>query len=126
VKPCVEGLSCPNTATFTSKTECTQALEKYYGKRIDLNAAQSLLKREKTITLEKLPFQYDVKAQMQVRALLASGGNSLTVKTQGRSLKNGSLGDIIPVEIKAPSFSNQKSKQLEARIIGEGEVEIVR
>jgi hypothetical protein len=126
VKPCVEGISCPNTVTFASKTECIQSIEKFIGKRVDLIAAQSLLKREKTITLEKLPFQNDVKAQSQVRALLSSGANSLTVKTQARALKSGSLGDVILVEIKAPSFSVQKTRQLEARITGEGEVEIVR
>jgi hypothetical protein len=126
VRPCVEGISCPNTATFASKTECNQSLERYFGKRVDLVAAQALLKREKTITIEKLPFHSDVKGQSQVRALLSSGINSLTVKTQGRALKSGSLGDIILVEIKAPSFSAQKTRQFEARIIGEGEVEIVR
>ena len=96
------------------------------GKRVDLAAASSLYKRDKIISVEKLPFQNDVRAQSQVRAMMSSTRSSLTIKTHARALKNGSIGDIIPVEVNMPSFSLSKSRQIEARVTGEGEVEIVR
>lgn len=126
INSCLDGISCPTATIFKSKADCSVWLERFVGKRVDLAAASSLYKKDKILSVEKLPFQNDVRAQSQVRAMMSSTRSSLTIKTHARALKNGSIGDIIPVEVNMPSFSLSKSRQIEARVTGEGEVEIVR
>ena len=105
VKSCLDGISCPAVTIFKSKADCDVWVERFVGKRVDLAAASSLFKREKIVSIEKLPFQNDVRAQSSVRAMLSSTRSSLTIKTYARALKSGSIGDIIPVEVNTPSFS---------------------
>jgi len=126
VMSCTEDISCPQTTLFNSKEEASSQLSNYFGRRIDLPKARDLLKREKSISTEKLPFIADVRAQSVVRATYSHRDSTFKIRMNGRSLRNGSLGDIIPVELSAPNFSFQKSRTLDAKVVGEGEVEIVR
>ncbi|MEY4066724.1 MAG: hypothetical protein RIR26_2932 [Pseudomonadota bacterium] len=126
VMNCSEEISCPQTTLFSSKEEANTHLATFVGRRLDITKARDLLKREKAISIEKLPFISDVRAQSLVRATYTHRDSTLKIRVNGRSLRNGSLGDIIPVELSAPNFSFQKSRTLDAKVVGEGEVEIVR
>lgn len=126
IHSCLDGIDCPAVTTFATKQDCIQWTERFLGKRVDLLASQSLLKKDKLILVEKTQFLSDVRAQSVVRTLMSSNKSSLTIKTQAKALKAGTMGEYIPVEISAPSFGFNKTRQIEARITGEGEVEIVR
>ncbi|NBO38161.1 hypothetical protein EBU99_06230 [bacterium] len=123
---CIEGINCPQTRTFSNQIDCKKSIESLAGRRVDTPALQAIGNKERFVTTEKIPFQNDVKSQAQVRATLLSQNSSFTIKTSAKALKNGSIGDIIPIEITTPSYSLNKTRLLDARIVGEGEVELVR
>ena len=123
---CLEGINCPKTNLFSSQLDCMRWTEQFLGKKVDVTLAQSLLAKEKFLFPNKVPYQFDVRSQSSVRTIISSGQSSLTIKTLGKALRAGSLGEIIPVEISTPSFGGAKTRQVNARISGEGEVEIVR
>lgn len=123
---CTEDISCPQVSLFSSKKEAFAHFSSFLGRRIELSKTRELLRKENAISFERLPFLPDVRAQSQVRATYAHKDSNLRIRMNARSLRNGTFGEIVPVEVSAPSFSFQKTRTLDAKVVGEGEVEIVR
>lgn len=123
---CTEDISCPQISLFNSRQEAFVHFSSFMGRRVEMSKTREIMKREKVISLEKLPFLPDVRAHSQVRATYTHKDSNLKIRTNARSLRNGTFGEIVPVEVSAPNFSFQKTRTLDAKIVGEGEVEIVR
>ena len=125
IKSCVEGINCPTTSIFGSNTDAARWAEQFSGKRVDSESASALLRKEKHLFPEKVQYLLDVRSQSIVRAMMSSSNSSLTIKTQGKALKGGSLGEVLPIEINTSTFGVSKKRLINARVIGEGEVELV-
>ena len=126
VQSCIEGVNCPKTQLYGSQTECEQRVRQWSNRRIDLSALSYSAQKSGFISSEKIPFLSDVKASSSVRATMKSSNSTLSIRANAKALRSGSLGDVIPVEMQAVSGSSTKGKFVEARITGEGEVEVVR
>lgn len=123
---CIEGVNCPKTQIYVTQDESNKRIKQWVGRRIDVASTNFFGSKTDFVVAEKIPFISEVKAQSLVRALVTSRNSTLSIKTNAKALKNGGIGDTIPVEIQAAAGSLQKSKLLDARVTGEGEVEIVR
>lgn len=126
LKSCINNLNCPRVSLFESEAACQQELEKHFGKRVNIAASERFKNNKSEIFSDNLVYQNDVRSQTFIRAHYQSKGSPLSIRMNVRALRNGSFGDIIPIELKTPTASGRSVRQLEARIIGEGEVEIVR
>lgn len=126
IQSCVEGVNCPNTAVYATRKECLQKIDQLQSKRIDASLLTGSVAKTTLLHIEKIPFLNDVKANTLIRASLVTPGSSLSIKTSAKALKNGSVGDVIPVEIQSLSGKPSRNKFLNGRVKGEGEVEIVR
>lgn len=126
IQSCIEGINCPKTQLYGSQNDCEQRMRQLSNRRIDLSAVSYSAQKSGFIFSEKIPFLNDVKASSAVRATMKSRNSTLSIRANARALRSGSLGDVIPVEIQSVSGSSTKGKFIDARIIGEGEVEVVR
>lgn len=99
-------------------SDTTHLLRGYY-ESVDEIVGRTLkrtLRRDKVVTPSLLVVQKTVARGEQVTILAAAG--SIEVRMQGKAMKNGNPGDLIPVV-------NVKSKRkLQARVISEGLVRV--
>lgn len=126
IRSCFTRINCPKTKLFDNQTLCQKEVNKHDGKRINIAASERFQGHLKQIYLTNIVHENDVRSQSYVRANYQSQDSSLSIRMNVKALKSGSFGEIIPVEVKSPSVSTRSTRQLDARIVGEGEVEIVR
>jgi hypothetical protein len=123
---CIEGVTCPVTKLYRSAAECGEQIKLWVNRRID-SVSPSLNQPNSVFVLpEKIPFISDVRSSSAVRITVVSKDSSLSIRTNGRALKSGSIGEYIPVEIFSPANFGSKGKSVNAMIVGEGEVQLVR
>lgn len=126
VKSCFSGINCPRTALFETSASCQHDLQKHLGKRVNIAASEKFKNTKNDILADNIVYENDVRSQSFVRANYFSKNSSLSIRMNVKALRNGSLGDIIPVEMKSNTGTTSSTRQIDARITGEGEVEIVR
>lgn len=126
IKSCFVGLNCPRTSLFETSKDCLKDLEKHFGKRINLAASQKFKNNKSDIYTDHIVHQTDVRSQSFVRAKYLSNNSSLSIRMNVKALRSGSFGDVIPVELNSTRGSTRSRRQIDARVTGEGEVEIVR
>lgn len=126
IETCIRDVSCPKTKLSVSAADVKMKISQWKGRKIDVASANLPSQESAHILSEKIPFVSDVRAQSYVRATMTSKSTTLVIKTAAKALKNGIIGDIIPIELETSSGSFKQRKLLNATIIGEGEVEIVR
>lgn len=126
VQSCIEGVNCPNTKLYRSLAEAGEQIKLWANRRIDATSSSLNMQRSAYLIPEKIPFVTDVRASSAVRITVLSNDSSLSIKAHGRALRNGIVGDFIPVEILPAANSATKGRQVNAKVISEGEVQIVR
>lgn len=126
IRSCFTGINCPKTRLFDNQTLCQKEMDRHKGKRINRAASESFQGHLKQIYISNIVHENDVRSQSYVRANYQSQDSSLSIRMNVKALKSGSFGEIIPVEVRNPSVSTRSTRQFDARITGEGEVEIVR
>jgi flagella basal body P-ring formation protein FlgA len=110
----------PITATDVKLeiSDTTHLLRGYY-ESVDEVVGRTLkrtLRRGKVITPSSLVVQKTVRRGEQITILAATG--NIEVRMQGRAMKNGNPGDLIPV------VNVKSKKKLQARVISEGLVKV--
>ena len=126
VKSCIQDLTCPRVKLFENSTECLKNSEKHFGKRINIAASEKFRTNKSDIYADNIVYHNDVRSQSYVRAKYLSNNSSLSIRLNVKALRNGSFGDIIPVEMRSAAGTSRSIRQIDARVTGEGEVEIVR
>jgi len=126
IKSCFSGINCPRTALFETTASCLHDLQKHMGKRVNVAASEKFRNTKNDIFADSIVYENDVRSQSFVRANYFSKSSSLSIRMNVKALRNGSFGDIIPVEMKSTTGTTRSIRQIDARITGEGEVEIVR
>jgi hypothetical protein len=126
VKSCFRDLNCPRVSLFDSSAESLKDTEKHFGKRINIAASEKFRISKGDIFADNIIYQADVRSQSYIRAKYLSKESTLSIRMSVKALRNGSYGDIIPVEMRSTTGSTRSTRQIDARITGEGEVEIVR
>jgi hypothetical protein len=126
VQNCIEGVSCPSTKLYRTPAECEEQIKQLSNRRIDTASSMINLQKSTYLTADKIPFVSDIRSASQVRVTLLSKDSSLSIRASGKALRGGSIGDYIPVEVNSASGSSNRSKLVNAKIISEGEVEVVR
>ncbi|MEW8508599.1 MAG: flagellar basal body P-ring formation chaperone FlgA [Candidatus Thiodiazotropha sp.] len=99
-------------------TDTTRLLRGYY-ESIDQVVGRTLkrgLQRGKAVTPSLLVVQKTVQRGEQVTILAATG--AIEVRMQGKAMKNGNPGDLIPV------VNVKSKKELQARVVSEGLVRV--
>ncbi|MES9968774.1 MAG: flagellar basal body P-ring formation chaperone FlgA [Candidatus Thiodiazotropha sp.] len=99
-------------------SDTTHLLRGYY-ESVDEVVGRTLkrpLRRGKVVTPSQLVVQKTVARGEQVTILAAAG--SIEVRMQGKAMKNGNPGDLIPV------VNVKSKKKLQARVIAEGLVRV--
>ncbi|MES9816807.1 MAG: flagellar basal body P-ring formation chaperone FlgA [Candidatus Thiodiazotropha sp.] len=99
-------------------SDTTHLLRGYY-ESVDQVLGRTLkraLRRDKVVTPTSLVVQKTVSRGEQVTILAAAGG--IEVRMQGKAMKNGNPGDLIPV------VNVKSKKKLQARVISQGLVEV--
>jgi flagella basal body P-ring formation protein FlgA len=99
-------------------SDTTHLLRGYYGSADEVvgRIPKRTLRRGKVITPSSLVVQKTVRRGEQVTILAAAG--SIEVRMQGKAMKNGNPGDLIPV------INVKTKKKLQARVISEGLVKV--
>ncbi|MFZ9521611.1 MAG: flagella basal body P-ring formation protein FlgA [Silvanigrellaceae bacterium] len=126
IQSCLKGLNCPTTRLYSSLEECKTRVQQWSTRRVESSIFNGQFQKSSLILAEKIPFLSEVKANMPVRVSVLSRNSTLSIKTSARALKNGSIGDSIPVQMQTSSGFSVKQKLLDAVVTGEGEVEVVR
>ncbi|MBW9272294.1 MAG: flagellar basal body P-ring formation protein FlgA [Candidatus Thiodiazotropha sp. (ex. Lucinisca nassula)] len=99
-------------------SDTTHLLRGYY-ESVDQVLGRTLkraLRRDKVVTPTSLVVQKTVSRGEQVTILAAAGG--IEVRMQGKAMKNGNPGDLIPV------VNVKSKKKLQARVISQGLVKV--
>lgn len=126
VEQCLKDVNCPKTQLYNTTIDCNNRIQQWQGRRVDLSALNSANQRASGVLPEKIPFIPDVRSQNLVRTSILSKDSSFIIKTTSKALKSGKIGDLIPVELNTSAGSFQKNKTIDARVIDDNEVEIVR
>ncbi|MEW8307063.1 MAG: flagellar basal body P-ring formation chaperone FlgA [Candidatus Thiodiazotropha endolucinida] len=107
------------TADVKLEISDTARLLRGYYESVDQVLGRTLkraLRRDKVVTPTSLVVQKTVSRGGQVTILAATGG--IEVRMQGKAMKNGNPGDLIPV------VNVKSKKKLQARVISEGLVKV--
>jgi flagella basal body P-ring formation protein FlgA len=99
-------------------SDTTHLLRGYYATLDEVvgRTPKRTLRRGKVITPSSLVTQKTVRRGEQVTILAASGG--IEVRMQGKAMKNGNPGDLIPV------VNVKSKKKLQARVVSAGLVQV--
>jgi flagella basal body P-ring formation protein FlgA len=99
-------------------SDTTHLLRGYYGSLDEVigRTLKRTLRRGKVITPSSLVVQKTVRRGEQVTIMAGAGG--IEVRMQGKAMKNGNPGDLIPV------VNIKSKKKLQARVISEGLVKV--
>jgi flagella basal body P-ring formation protein FlgA len=99
-------------------SDTTHLLRGYYGSVDEVvgRIPKRTLRRGKVVTPSSLVVEKTVRRGEQVTIMAAAGG--IEVRMQGKAMKNGNPGDLIPV------INLKSKKKLQARVVSEGLVKV--